>query len=184
MITQNLSGHTESRATGQQSVLRVLFELFGGYLGILTVGGAGNNQACHCLHVPFTVYKFGSKPIEQVWVGGEFGLGAHIVSCAANACAKIALPCPIHPNPGCERVAGAGKPPCQREAVGFAAGRGRGQHGRKACRDLIAFFVVLAADEYMGFARRTFFHHHGCWQIVFQTFERLLSHGQLFLSLP
>ena len=77
-IAHQFGGQTETRAAGEQSVLRVTLQLRRSRNGILPVSSTGDDLRDELLHVPAVLHEIDREPIEQIGMTRPLALRAEI----------------------------------------------------------------------------------------------------------
>ncbi len=137
----------EAWAAGEQTVVGIAGEEIGGDAGRLSIGGGGDEETDEGLGVPAGVAVVECEPVEEIGMTGHFALGTEILGGADEAFAEELLPETIGGDAGGEWVVRAEEPAGEVEAGGGALGLERREDSWDTAGDLVAGFVIGAADH-------------------------------------
>ena len=105
-IAQHLGVHPEARATGEQTVLRIALDVFGGRLDRLPIRRRHDEHLVQPLDLPPVFDEIDGEPVEQLGVRRPAAHQAQVATGFDEAGAKHFLPHPVDGDAGRERVVG------------------------------------------------------------------------------
>ncbi len=94
VVAHHFRGQPEAWPASQQAILRVFFEQLRADLRGLPVGGGGDDQPLHRLHVPVG-FKFRGQPVQQFAIGRCVTLRAEILRGLDQPDSEVELPVSI-----------------------------------------------------------------------------------------
>ena len=183
LIADHLGRQAYARTARQQAIFGVALAQRRGGLRLLPVGGGRHDEALHRLDVPAGADEFGGEPVEQFGMARRFALGSKILGGLHQAGAEVGLPVAVHRYARGEGMVRIGEPLREAEAVGRGARGQRREERGYAGGDLFAGFLIAAAEEDKGVARRChFLHDHRGGNLVFDGALLGLQFGDLFVG--
>ena len=106
LISDDVGRKALAGTTGEEAVVRVGFQELRIQVGLLTIGGAGDDEALEVFDVPSGVDEFGGEPVEEIRMRGFLSLDTEVFGCFYETGAEIFLPVAIDGDASGVRVIG------------------------------------------------------------------------------